>query len=111
MGAEGGGPLAAALGEKVSIAVQYMHTAAPVRVLTSAELAGADPRAFGLEPPALSVALDAASGPVIRARFGGRNPDDMLQYMAVEGRAEVVLMSRFVGAAWHAVADAVLPAR
>lgn len=60
----------------------------------------------------LSVALHAAEGPVLRAQFGGRNPDDMLQqYMAIEGRAGLVLMSRFVGEAWLAVAEAAFPAR
>ena len=48
---------------------------------------------------------------MIRARFGGRNPDDMLQYMALDGRPEIVLMSRFVGEEWRAVADGVFPAR
>ena len=108
---EGGGPLPAPLAEKLSLAVQYMHTAAPVRVLAAAELGGVAPREFGLDRPALSIALHADSGPVIRARFGGRNPDDMLQYMALDGRPEIVLMSRFVGEEWRAVADGVFPAR
>lgn len=108
---EGGGPVAAPLAEKLSLAVQYMHTAGPVRVLAPAELAGVAMGEFGLDRPVLSVALHADSGPVLRARFGGRNPDDMLQYMAVEGRPEIVLMSRFVGEEWRAVADGLLPAR
>jgi hypothetical protein len=108
---EGAGPLDPPLAEKLSLAVQYMHTAGPVRVLAPAELGAADPREFGLDRPALSIALHAESGPVIGARFGGRNPDDMLQYMAIEGRPEIVLMSRFVGEAWRTVADGVFPAR
>ena len=48
---------------------------------------------------------------MLRAQFGGRNPDDMLQYMAMEGRPELVLMSRFVGQEWLAVAEGVFPAR
>jgi hypothetical protein len=108
---QGGGALDAPLAAKLALAVQYMHTAAPVRVLTPAELAGADARAFGLDRPALAVGLYAASGPVLSARFGARNPDDMLQYMAIDGRTDVVLMSRFVGEEWRAVAEGVLGAR
>jgi len=106
---EGTGPVAAPLAEKLSMAVQFMHTAGPVRVLQPAELGGADPREFGLDPPLLAIALHVDSGPVLRARFGGRNPDDMLQYMTIEGRAGLVLMSRFVGQEWLAVAEGVFP--
>jgi hypothetical protein len=108
---EGAGPVAAPLAEKLSLAVQYMHTAGPLRVLEPAELGGADLRSFGLDRPVLSVALQPDSGPVLRAQFGGRNPDDMGQYMTVEGRGGVVLMSRFVGEEWRAVADGAFPAR
>jgi hypothetical protein len=108
---EGAGPLAAPLGEKLSLAVQYMHTAAPVRVLEPTELGGSAAREFGLDRPVVSVALHGESGPLLRARFGGRTPDDMLQYATIEGRDGVVLMSRFVGQEWLAVADGVFPAR
>jgi len=108
---EGAGPVAAPLAEKLALSVQYMHTAAPLRVLEPAELAGTDLRAFGLDRPVLSVALHADSGLVLRAQFGGRNPDDMAQYMTVEGRGGVVLMSRFVGEEWLAAADGAFPAR
>ncbi|HSD53078.1 MAG TPA: hypothetical protein VLC47_02900 [Burkholderiales bacterium] len=108
---EGAGSLAAPLAEKLSMAVQFMHTAGPVRVLEPAELGGADSRAFGLDGPVLSVALHADAGPVLRVKFGGRNPDDMLQYMAIEGRPGLVLMSRFVGQEWLAVAEGVFSGR
>ena len=108
---EGGGALTAPLAEKLSLAVQYMHTAAPVRVLAAAELTGVDSHEFGLDRRALSIALHADPGPVIHVRFGSRNPDDMLQYMAIEGRLEIVLMSRFVGDEWRAVADGVFTVR
>ncbi|HTO48972.1 MAG TPA: hypothetical protein VML91_15140 [Burkholderiales bacterium] len=108
---EGAGALAPPLSERLSMAVQLMHTAGPVRVLEQAELAGVDLRQFGLDRPVLSIALHAGSGDVLRARFGGSNPDGMLQYMAIEGRAEIVLMSRFVGREWVAVAESVFPAR
>jgi hypothetical protein len=108
---EGGPPLPAPLAEKLSLAVQYMHTATPVRVLEPAEIGGTVPREFGLDRPAVAVALHAESNLVLQARFGGRTPDDMLQYVTIEGRDGVVLMSRFVGQEWLAVAEGVFPAR
>lgn len=108
---EGADPLAPPLAEKLSMAVQFMHTAGPVRVLEPAELGGARPREFGVDRPVLSIALHADSGLALRAHFGLRNPDDMLQYMAIEGRGGLVLMSRFVGQEWLAVAEGVFPAR
>jgi hypothetical protein len=80
-------------------------------VLEPAELGGADLRAFGLDRPLLTVALHADSGLVLRAQFGGSNPDNMAQYMTLEGRGGVVLMSRFVAEEWLAVADSTFPRR
>jgi len=46
--------------------------------------------------------------PVLRAHFGGLNPDKFLQYMAVDGRPELFLMSLFVGQYWSDIADGAL---
>jgi len=108
---EGAGSLAPPLAEKLSMAVQFMHTAGPVRTLDPAELGSADSHEFGLDRPVLSIALHADSGVVLRAQFGASNPDEMLQYLAIEGRPGLVLMSRFVGQEWLAVAEGVFPAR
>jgi hypothetical protein len=108
---EGAGALTPPLAEKLSMAVQFMHTAGPVRTLDPAELGRVDSHEFGLDRPVLSIALHADSGAVLRAQFGGPNPDEMLQYLAIEGRPGLVLMSRFVGQEWLAVAEGVFPAR
>lgn len=75
---KGGEALAATVADKVSIAVQYMHTAAPVRFMTAEETSGSAPAAFGLERPRLSVALYAGSQRVLLGHFGAHNPADML---------------------------------
>jgi hypothetical protein len=96
-------------GSRLSMAVQMMHTSAPVRELTEAELAGADPAPFGLDPPLFSATLyDEAGTAVLSARFGARNPDEYLQYMRLEGDARLFLMSRFVGEEWSAAMNAAL---
>jgi len=45
----------------------------------------------------------------LRARFGARNAEDLLQYMTLDGRDGMYLMSRFVGQQWDASVEAVQP--
>ena len=75
---------------KVSLAVQYMHTAGPVRAMKAEEIRGIAPAEFGLAPPALSVTLFAGPERVLQARFGARNAEDLLQYMTLAGRGRHV---------------------
>lgn len=94
--------------QHLSMAVQMMNTSAPVRVMSVEDLDGVDRTPFGLEPLALSAVLYRADAPVLTARFGGLNPEGYLQYMALEGRPEVFLMSRFVGEQWQQAAQALI---
>jgi hypothetical protein len=107
-GAENGGALTEELAGKVSLAVQFMHTAGPIRVIDAADFQGANLHDFGLDPPALSMALYQGTQAVTGARFGTHNPEDTAQYMMVDGSRELVLMSRFVGQQWESVTGAVL---
>jgi hypothetical protein len=106
---QGGEVLSVPVAAKVSLAVQYMRTAGPVRVMTAEEIRGIAPAEFGLAPPELSVALFAGPEQVLRARFGARNAEDLLQYMTLDGRDGMYLMSRFVGQQWDASIEAVQP--
>jgi len=105
---DGGAPLEPAVAKRLSLAVQFMNTSGPVRVMEPAELQGTNSHEFGLDHPQVSIALFENARPVIAAHFGGRNPDGYLQYVRVEGRRELFLMSRFVGEEWDAVAKATL---
>lgn len=96
-------------GPRLSMAVQMMHRSGPVREIPDEELAGVDQAPFGLDPPRLVAALYDESGRrILTARFGGRNPEDFLQYMQVDGEPRVYLMSRFVGEEWSAALNAAL---
>jgi len=101
------GPLSKDLAEKLSLAVQIMNRSGPVRVMEPAEHRGIDLREFGLDKPRLSITLSEGTVPVLRAQFGGLNPEQFLQYMAVDGRHEIFLMSLFVGQYWSDIADSV----
>ena len=104
---EGKGPLSKPLAEKLSLAVQFMNTARPVRAMAPAEYRATDPKEFGLDKPMLSIALANGTTPTLSAHFGGLTPDGYSQYMAVDQREELFLMSLFVGKQWIAIADEV----
>jgi len=92
---------------KISLAVQFMNTAGPIRVIPADEIPGIKLADFGLEPPRLHVVLNRDAEAVIGVRFGSHNPEDTAQYLTVDGHGELILMSRFVGQEWQSVASAV----
>ena len=106
-GLETGAALDARLAADTSMAVQFMNTSGPTRELTADELKGADQAGFGFDHPRVSVTLYAGPTRVITAHFGAHNPGGLQQYMRVDGRDEVFLMSRFVGERWEQVASRV----
>jgi hypothetical protein len=105
---EDGTPLDPELGKRLSMAVQFMNTSGPVRELAPSEYEGSKASEFGLEHPTLSIVLFEGQQPVLGAHFGGHNPDGYLQYVRVEGRKELFMLSRFVGAEWDAVVQGAL---
>lgn len=91
--------------KRISMAVQFLHNSGPIRHLTAEEISGRPLSEFGLEVPRLSATLHDASGPVIAVHFGAQNPEATAQYMQIDGRPGLYLMSRFVGAEWDAAAQ------
>ena len=49
-------------------------------------------------PPRSSI---AETPPLLGAEFGAPNPQKVLQYMKLQGRDQVYLMSRFIGEEWE----------
>ncbi|CAN5731117.1 hypothetical protein BH11PSE3_BH11PSE3_12270 [soil metagenome] len=86
-------------------AVKMLHRSAPVREIAAQELSGVDTRPFGLEEPAVVVALTGAGGEGQTVRFGALNPEGFLQYMRIDGDPRLYLMSRFIGAEWAAALE------
>jgi len=89
--------------ERLQMSLRFMHAAEPVRTLGRDEYAGTPAVQFGLDPPRYSVLLSRDGRPLLRARFGAPNPQEVLQYTGVEGREAIYLMPRFVGREWEAV--------
>jgi len=103
---DNGAALDPALAKRLSLAVQFMNTAGPIRVIPADEIPGIKLADFGLEPPRLHVVLSRDAQAVIGVRFGSHNPEDTAQYLTVDGHGELILMSRFVGQEWESVAGA-----
>lgn len=99
--------LAPEASKRVSMAIQMLHRSGPVREIAGEELKGVDSAPFGLDAPRVVAALYAdRDRPVLTARFGGQNPEDFLQYMRLDGDAQLYLMSRFIGTEWLAAMTA-----
>jgi hypothetical protein len=98
-----GGAVAASLANHLDDSIKFMHVSAPVRVMERTEWAPIGLREFGLDPPGYTATLYHRDTRVVGAEFGAPNPQKVLQYMKLQGRDEVYLMSRFVGQEWELV--------
>jgi len=87
--------------EHLTEAVLLMHTSGPVRVMHRDEYHGTPLQEFGLDRPRYSLAFFEAERLLLDVSFGGQNPQDLLQYMQLQGSDDIYLMSRFVGQAWE----------
>lgn len=92
-------PLTADATAGIDEALRFLHNSAPERTLSGDDLAGS--AAFGLEPPALAVAVQGRVR--FSIAFGAANPLGLARYARVEGHAEVVLLPRYVADAWEKV--------
>ena len=99
--ASGGPTIPMSAAQHIDDSLKFMHVAPPVRVMGRAEWAPVGLREFGLDPPRYTATLYRGERRILSAAFGGPNPQDVLQYMKLDGRDEVYLMSRFVGREWE----------
>ena len=91
----------ASLAAHLDDSIKFMHVSAPIRVMERAEWAPVGLGEFGLDPPSYTAILYRGGRPVLGAQFGAPNPQQVLQYMKLDGRDQVYLMSRFVGQEWE----------
>jgi len=96
-----GGAVAASLGVHLDDSIKFMHVSAPIRVMGREVLAPLGLREFGLDLPVYTTTLYRRDTPVVGAEFGEPNPQKVLQYMKLQGRDQVYLMSRFIGQEWE----------
>jgi hypothetical protein len=99
--AQGGRTLPVSMTSHLEDSIKFMHVSAPIRVLEHAEWAPGGLQEFGLDPPGYTAILFRGDAPVLEAEFGTPNPQKVLQYMKLQGRDQVYLMSRFIGEEWE----------
>jgi hypothetical protein len=96
-----GPPAPRSLASHLDDSIKFMHVSAPLRVMERAEWSPVGLREFGLDPPRYTARLYRQGTAVLGAEFGAPNPQKVLQYMKLEGRDQVYLMSRFIGEEWE----------
>jgi len=92
---------------RLEMAVRFLHASAPIRVMEPGEYRDQAMSEFGLEPPRYTVRLLRQGRLLLGAHFGARNPQDVAQYVRVDGRSQLYLLPSFVGGEWDAVLEAV----
>jgi hypothetical protein len=96
-----GRPVPVSLAAHLEDSIKFMHASAPIRVMERAEWAPVGLREFGLDPPGYTAILYHQGTAVLGAEFGAPNPQKVLQYLKLQGRDQVYLMSRFIGEEWE----------
>lgn len=88
---------------RVDSGLRLLHASAPQRVLQPDEVASTSRAEFGLDPPRYSITVRAPAAAPFTIEFGAPSPHGPTQYARVTGRAEILLLPRFVGEQWEAV--------
>lgn len=96
-------PVPAETAQHLERGLRFLHVTAPQRVLSPEEYAETSLAAFGLAPPRSVVVLRTATSTPFMIEFGDVNPQGLAQYTRIGGRAEIILLPRFVGEPWEAV--------
>ncbi len=99
--------LAAGAVSHLEMSLKFMHVTAPVRVMSRDEYQGEALGEYGLDPPRYAVSLHRGGRTLLAPSFGGKNPEEVFQYVRVEGRDELYLLPVFVGREWELVAKGV----
>jgi hypothetical protein len=97
-------PVPAETAQHLERGLRFLHVTAPQRVLRPEEDAETPLAAFGLAPPRSVVVVRTATSTPFMIEFGDVNPQGLAQYARISGRAEIILLPRFVGEPWEAVA-------
>lgn len=101
------GELAVGAVSHLEMSLKFMHVTGPVRVLSRDEYQAGALLEYGLDPPRYTVSLHRGGQTVLATSFGGQNPQQVFQYVRVEGRDELYLLPVFVGREWELVAEGV----
>jgi hypothetical protein len=91
------------LASEIEMSIRFMHVAAPIRVMSRDEWREQPLEEFGLQPPQYVVSLHQGNRRILAGQFGALSPQQIAQYVHVEGRDQLYIMPRFVGRQWERV--------
>lgn len=89
--------------ERLEAGLRLLRNAAPMRVLTAAEVARVPSSEYALGVDSLRVTVRPAAGAAFVIQFGGINPLGAARYAKVDGEAGVALLPTYVAEAWEQV--------
>lgn len=89
--------------ERLEAGLRLLRNAAPMRMLTAAEVARVPSSEYALGADSLRVTVRPASGAAFVIQFGGTNPLGAARYAKVDGEAGVALLPTYVAEAWEQV--------
>jgi hypothetical protein len=87
----------------IEAALRLLRNSAPLRVLTTEEVARVPPSEYALASDSLRIQVRAADGATFRVQFGGLNPLGSARYAKVDGMDGVLMLPAYVGDAWEQV--------
>jgi hypothetical protein len=96
-------PVSTETAQHLEHGLRFLHVTTPQRILSPEADTETSLAAFGLAPPRYSVVVQTATGTSFMIQFGDVNPQGLAQYARIGGRAEILLLPRFVGEPWEAV--------
>ena len=91
---------------RLETGLRLLHDSTPQRVLSGPEVGDTPVAEFGLASPRCAVTVLADGANVFSIEFGSLNAQGLAQYARIAGRDGLVLLSRFVGEPWEALAGA-----
>jgi hypothetical protein len=89
--------------ERLEAGLRLLRNAAPMRMLTAAEVARVPASEYALTADSLKVTVRPATGAAFVIQFGGANPLGSARYARVDGEAGVALLPTYVADAWEQV--------
>jgi hypothetical protein len=89
--------------ERLEAGLRLLRNAAPMRVLTAAEVARVPVSEYALTADSLKVTIRPATGAAFVIQFGGANPLGAARYARVDGEAGIALLPTYVADAWEQV--------
>jgi len=90
----------------IDLGLRLLHGSVPQRVLEGEDLRGLRLEEIGLAPPLLVVRVEVPGAAPFSVDIGGPNPQGLARYARVAGRAEVLLLNRFVAEPWQELGTA-----